>query len=491
MKVITIGTGSRLLFDLYKKPGISLIDSICKTNIMSLMSKPIKGLERQDTINLNHYTLEQLKKDYLKRLSEKAKESEYIIIDFLDETYSSVKKDSSFITLNYDVQGSLLMNLLKDNEVYQNELNEAWYSACLLLIDRLKKLISNEKVILHELYLAEKYIKDGELLEFSNSEEIKKINEVLKGKYEFFKRNFEGINIIKIDQNYADANHKYLLRPHLLSASYYECLYEALWNEFAIKQPEYRNESLKNKILIFGSCDSRDIFRVYEEHNGHLKYEIIDYYARSSLASVTAKPISYNEDQISLVSAFRRKALHRDLDKTFIKNLKDIAKKTDYLVIDFMEERFDILRYQNTYFTRSWEYRESNLQKEFNVTILDRFEAEVTKIWEENCFNFIEELKKYFLPEQIILNEVQMVNSYLKDNQMYLFENQDYICKFNKLLAHYYQYFKENFEGINVIKPREENYFYCDSKHLWGCFPYHFNDKYYLELERQIGKITD
>ncbi|MCU0094798.1 hypothetical protein N7917_06815 [Bacillus sp. OR9] len=62
MKVITIGTGSRLLFDLYKKPGISLIDSICKTNIMSLMSKPIKGLEQQDTINLNHYTLEQLKK---------------------------------------------------------------------------------------------------------------------------------------------------------------------------------------------------------------------------------------------------------------------------------------------------------------------------------------------------------------------------------------------------------------------------------------------
>ncbi|PGC71250.1 hypothetical protein COM21_00320 [Bacillus toyonensis] len=491
MKVITIGTGSQLLFDLYKKPDISLIGSVCKTNIMSLMSSPIKELHQQDTMGLNHYTLEQLKKDYFKRLTERAKESDYIIIDFLDETYSSVKRDGSFITLNYDVQSSSLMNTLKNNEVYKNELNETWYSTCLLLIARLKKLISNEKIILHEMYLAEKYKKDGKLLEFSNVEEIKKINKILKGKYEFFKGNFEGINVINIDQNYADANHKYLLRPHLLSTSYYECLYDILWNNFAMKQGKYRNENLIIKMLIFGSCDSRDIFRVYEEHNGHRKYEIIDYYARSSLASVAAKPISYKEDQISLSSTFRRKSLHRDLEKTFIKNLEDIAKKVDYLVIDFMEERFDILRYNNTHFTRSWEYRESNLQNEFNTTILDRFDSGVTKIWEENCSKFIEELKKHFRPEQIILNEVQMVNSYLKDNQMYLFENQDYICKFNKLLAHYHQYFKENFEGINVIKPKKEDYFYCDSKHLWGCFPYHFNDKYYLELERQIEELID
>ncbi|HEK9101202.1 hypothetical protein KFD70_04430 [Bacillus pfraonensis] len=488
MKVITIGTGSQLLFELCNKPGISLIDSICKTNVMSLMSKPIKGLQQQTKVELNRYALEQLQKGYFKRLSQKVKESDYIIIDFLDEMYSSVKENGSFITLNYDVQNSSLMKVLKENEIYPNELNEEWYSICLLLIDELKKLISNKKIILHEMYLAEKYKKDGGLLEFSNVEEIRKINKILKGKYEFFKENFEGINVININQNYADANHKYLLRPHLLSVSYYECLHDALCNNLTVKQEDSHEDS-KNRILIFGSCDSRDIFRVYEEQNGRPKYEIIDYYARSSLASITSKPIPYEEEQISLSSNFRRKSLHRDLDKTFVKNLKDIAKKVDYLVIDFMEERFDILRYSNAYLTRSWEYRESNLQNEFNATVLDRFDSDVTRIWEENCLKFIEELKKHLNPKQIILNEVQMVNSYLKENQMHLFENQDYIRKFNELLAHYHQYFKDNFPGINVIRPNDEGYFYCDAKHLWGCFPYHFNDRYYLELEKQIDEI--
>ncbi|MCI0766660.1 DUF6270 domain-containing protein [Bacillus sp. TL12] len=489
MKVITIGTGSQLLFDLCNKPGISLIDSIYKTNVMSLMSKPIKGLQQQTTVELNRYALEQLQKGYFKRLSQKAKESDYIIIDFLDEMYSSVKEDGSFITLNYDVQNSSLMKVLKDNEIYPNELNEEWYSTCLLLIDELKKLISNKKIILHEMYLAEKYKKDGGLLEFSNVEEIRKLNKILKGKYEFFKENFEGINVINIDQNYADANHKYLLRPHLLSTSYYECLHDILCNNLTMKREQYSNPYSKVKMFILGSCDSRDIFRVYEEHKGYPKYEIIDYYARSSVISLIAKSLPYKEEQISLTSNFRRKSLYRDLDKTFVKDLKEIAKKVDYLVIDFMEERFDILKYNDTYLTRSWEYRESNLQNEFNATVLDRFDSTLTKVWEENCLRFIEELKRYFRPEQIILNDVQMVNSYFKDGQMHLFENQEYICNFNKVVAHYNQYFKENFEGINVIRPKDKSYFYCDAKHLWGCFPYHFNDRYYLELEKQMREI--
>ncbi|WP_440602884.1 accessory Sec system protein Asp2 [Bacillus sp. GB_SG_008] len=868
MKVLTIGTGSQLLFDLYDASEVSLIGSICKTNIVSLISNPITNLQSQHTEGINHFVSGQLKKDYFKYLSAKVKDCDYIILDFLDEMHDYAQLEDSFITLNYDVQQSSLMDILKDKEVRQNKFSEQWCNACLRFIDRLKQFVPSNKIILHEMYLAEKYVNNGELLQFSNVKDIQKTNEILKKKYTFFKQNFKGVNIISIDENYADANHKYLLRPHLLNYSYYEKFYDHLYNTFDLTQELYKipidkniqlnlpanikftflpggeaelqtyldinykeivcwtdyydrinkkektilpklkknaqyilecvgisnvdlklriefydskdklvdsmvcqkkdlvvktpkefasyqiylqaegmgeahiqflkirrfrrqgyvtgfdhilankdsedikyifekhdspylvvvfhgfnpyntayeflgvlkdvkvnklyllddyglngrfyqdvnrkdnlqqniiqlierlaeeqgivkdniitlggskgggsatyyglrmnighviaggpplylgifntyynhhisflnsvaggitqgdveyiddiipavarkgniktklhflsitndiyyegyfekfssvledsritynndlrqgkghqdlpkhlgtwaketllniisDQNQKVKMLIFGSCDSRDIFRVYEEHNGHPKYEIIDYYARSSLASVTAKPIPYKEEQISLSSNFRRKSLHRDLDKAFIKNLKDIAKKVDYLVIDFMEERFDILRYNNTHLTRSWEYRESNLQNEFNATILDRFDSEVTKIWEENCSKFIEELKKYFRPEQIILNEIQMVKSYLKDNQMYLFENQDYICKFNKLLVHYHQYFKENFEGINVIKPKDEDYFYCDSKHLWGCFPYHFNDRYYLELERQIGRFID
>jgi hypothetical protein len=492
MEVLTIGSGSRLLFDLYNTKQIKLVSDIFKSNILSLMSEEMEDdyLVKED----NKTVKDEVIKYKYKKLITSAKKPDLVIVDFLDEMYDSLKYKNSYITYNFDVKTSINGYINRDKfTLCKNIFNNEWESYCLKFISVLKKIFCGKPIILHEIYLAEEYYKGSELLSFQNKNEIKLINEELRKKYEFFKKSFKEIRIIKIKENYADFNHKYSLLPYLMCEKYYENLSNAILRENKpIIQLEVEQYSdIKREELnvgIMGSCDSRDIFRVYEEYNFNSTYNINEYYARSSVISLVSKSTDYAESNINLQSNFKKKSLFRDLNKSFITDLENISSQLDFLVIDFMEERFDIIKTEETFITRSWEFRESNLQSELFYTLIDRFDTDLEKIWEKCCLIFIEHLRKYFKPNQIILNKVGMVDKYIKNNDVNMFDNHEHIQKFNKLLDHYNTFFQENFPGIHVISGSRINWF-CDSNHLWGCFPYHFNDEYYLELEEQIRNI--
>lgn len=238
-------------------------------------------------------------------------------------------------------------------------------------------------------------------------------------------------------------------------------------------------ESRKN-IAIIGSCDSRDIFRVQEEYFNLTQYNITNYIARSSIVSMMSSPINIDVNGISLQSKFRKHSLYNDITKKGLVNLGEKCEEIDYVIIDFMEERFDILRIGEAYVTNSWEFRESNLMEEWSYDLIKRDEVGLKEIWKEKCMLFIEELKKNFKPEQIILHEAYMVFQYKKNESLYEFKDKENIEKMNSILKEYYSFFKENFSGIHVWSfNQKENY--CDSNHIWGCQPYHFYDEYYLQ----------
>ncbi|MEJ9254744.1 DUF6270 domain-containing protein [Bacillus wiedmannii] len=236
----------------------------------------------------------------------------------------------------------------------------------------------------------------------------------------------------------------------------------------------------RKNIAIIGSCDSRDIFRVQEEYFNLTQYNITDYIARSSIVSMMSTPINLDVREINLKSRFRMNSLYNDITKKAFVNLGEKCKEIDYLVIDFMEERFDVLKIGDAYITNSWEFRESNLMEEWSYDLIKRDEVGLKEIWEDKCLLFIEELKKNFKPEQIILHEAYMVFQYKKNGDLYEFKDKENIEKMNSILIEYYSFFKENFSGIHVWS-FNQNENYCDSNHLWGCQPYHFYDEYYLQ----------
>ena len=118
--------------------------------------------------------------------------------------------------------------------------------------------------------------------------------------------------------------------------------------------------ALKPRILIFGNCTTRDAFSV-EEAKG--KYVIVDYYARSSLAGLYARPSFDSLPEIRLASEFQRKVVRRNLEKSFVSRALD--SQYDLLIIDLIDERYDLVEICGGLVSLSNELKNSGLATEF------------------------------------------------------------------------------------------------------------------------------
>ena len=107
----------------------------------------------------------------------------------------------------------------------------------------------------------------------------------------------------------------------------------------------------KIRLLILGSCVSRDIFEFCDASD----FEIVEYFARTGLASLNGAPAI---DQVALdqiISPFQRRVVSYDMDKSFWTKLESLS--FDLLLLDFIDDRFDLMRTKDGgLFTLSNEY---------------------------------------------------------------------------------------------------------------------------------------
>src|SRR5688500_18052555 len=100
------------------------------------------------------------------------------------------------------------------------------------------------------------------------------------------------------------------------------------------------------KIAIFGSCVTRDLFE-----DPALRPSLAHYASRSSVISVVAEPVPLAEDEVVLDSAYQKRAVLADFNKTFFPELRALAP--DWVVVDLVDERFAVLRTGDSYVTES------------------------------------------------------------------------------------------------------------------------------------------
>ncbi|MDF9556867.1 bifunctional glycosyltransferase/CDP-glycerol:glycerophosphate glycerophosphotransferase [Bacillus tropicus] len=232
------------------------------------------------------------------------------------------------------------------------------------------------------------------------------------------------------------------------------------------------------EISHLGSCYYDKIYKFHRTHS------------KSSIISIMSEPLKMDaEGNIEKKSI--NSHMYNDLMKTFIQDIEILSEFSEYLIIDFMEERFDIAKIDGTYVTFSWDFKElasKYLNQEY--TIIPRESEQLQEIWKEKCLLFIKELKKHFKPSQIVLHEAYKVSRYKKDGEFHDFPNQKSIAQTNEILKGYYEFFKKNYLGIHVISlDIDQNY--CDSLHEWGCFPHHFHDEYYKKFLEEVNKLND
>jgi hypothetical protein len=239
---------------------------------------------------------------------------------------------------------------------------------------------------------------------------------------------------------------------------------------------------MKN-IIILGSCVSRDIFHHFPEN-----INIIAYFARTSIISLVSNSFAIKESDIALDSAFQRRLLFYDFNKSFFKIIE--STHFDYLLIDFIDERFDLLKHDDSYITRSPEFVNSNLEAKFKFELVKRKIESTNILWEESCDILINELKKIISPHKIILHKAFWADRYYDNNVICCFSEKRVaeIKENNNNLERYYSFFNDKLKGINILELGKDS-FIADSNHRWGLSPFHYEDKYYLESKNQILKF--
>ncbi|MDQ6600383.1 DUF6270 domain-containing protein [Bacillus salipaludis] len=236
---------------------------------------------------------------------------------------------------------------------------------------------------------------------------------------------------------------------------------------------------------LLGSCVTRDAFSNKD------KFSIKNYFARTSFASLVSEPIKVDLDDISLNSNFQKKSVYQDLNKSILNTL--IEEPSDYLIIDLIDERFNLVQINNSIITMSNELKGSGLLDKFNYVEINRFENNVFDLWKKSvdeCFNAI---FKVYDPSQVILHKTIWREKYLdKSGEIKSFSPSmiNGIKKQNNLLISYYEYIESFITKINIIDMTDIDLLSSEN-HIWGLSPYHFEDKYYEIFNNKLNEIIE
>ncbi|MPM58181.1 hypothetical protein SDC9_105010 [bioreactor metagenome] len=269
------------------------------------------------------------------------------------------------------------------------------------------------------------------------------------------------------------------------------------------------------KIDIIGSCVTRDAFEFTKYMLLNNKYSINNYISKTSIISLTSNIIDKVGCDISntKMTAWEKRQVEYDLNKAWINILK--KSDSDIIIIDLIDERYDICSINGTYFTKSNLFNKLKFKSDNNIEIKNRFSEDVYNLWFKSVESYIYELKK--LKKKVLVHKALWKNEYVNNNinkslskNIYLnniayslyygniFDFRNKIRKFNnitqvkieknnKILNEYYNVFtlEKDFQIIEILKD-----FKCDKGHKWGLAPFHYESDYYVEFIKILDRIV-
>lgn len=235
------------------------------------------------------------------------------------------------------------------------------------------------------------------------------------------------------------------------------------------------------RILIYGSCVSRDMFG--PEHARHFK--VVDYVARSSLASAFQEKEINDRFSENISSSFQRRLVQLDLHK----GLRAILANTEFdiLLIDFIDERFGVFSLANGEIcTLSQELLNGGFDKkcESGQEIPAGTDAFMT-LWEHGWAKMLDLLSSRNCAHKIRINKVYWATHRSDGNPLPRTVNGVSIAAGNALLDALYARAARNLPARQFITyPRE--LFVGDINHQWGVSPFHFVPEVYSHARRSL-----
>lgn len=257
------------------------------------------------------------------------------------------------------------------------------------------------------------------------------------------------------------------------------------WKEMYIngKDPVLK----KHHVVILGSCVARDSMEI-NNIMSPCKVSIGEYIGRNSIAAMNSNKFDYPEGSVNLPSAFLTKCITYDLEKTTAEKVVNALTKESILLLDFMDERFDLIEVDDALITNSWDYRETALCKNIvSPTNVHAFYSSYKiKLWKAGFNSLVEKASKVCSRKNIIVFAPPMTRVlYCEDKTITFDESRYKISEYNEMLDIMKGYLKDQYPDIHIIEPLPWMLF-CDYRHRWGGHPYHYNNYLYMYFSRKI-----
>jgi Family of unknown function (DUF6270)/Heparinase II/III-like protein/Heparinase II/III N-terminus len=236
-------------------------------------------------------------------------------------------------------------------------------------------------------------------------------------------------------------------------------------------------------ILIFGSCVSRDTFNFDDA----AKFNIINYYARSSFASAFSNQKAVDRYTNKITSAFQRKIVAADLSKELLSQLTSTS--FDLLLIDLIDERFSLFEFENgALVTQSNELISGSFDKssESGRSVASGSE-EFFRLWETGWNSFIQLIKDSDQIHKIRINKAFWANETADGQSFSPNFPEEKIKSANNFLSKLYERISQDI-AENQFLISDRSLLVGSTHHRWGLSPFHFIDEYYLHILDLLDK---
>lgn len=251
---------------------------------------------------------------------------------------------------------------------------------------------------------------------------------------------------------------------------------------FSVDQMEL---STVERPLILGSCVSRDIYNYYSKS----EFEISEYYARTSLISLMSqRPSTGVGVRVeNIKSAFQRRVVEFELTRDFRRRIPEL--EFDYLLMDFIDERHDVVEVEpGSYVTLTAELESTGFLDAnplLRKSVIQCGSVKHKLLWREALVNFIELCTALKILDKIVLNRTFWATE-MDDGKDIPGTNPIYTQKNNAILNWMYHMITPMLDRNQIISVPSAR-LVSSAAHRWGPSPFHYQDGYYQFLKNRLG----
>lgn len=241
------------------------------------------------------------------------------------------------------------------------------------------------------------------------------------------------------------------------------------------------------KISIIGSCVTRDAFELHKD-----LFDVSgSYFPRVSLISMMSPAINIDHTILVSENQWLKWVILNDYNKSIFPQI--VQKKPETIIIDLIEERYDLIKVGNSFITRSDEQIKINPSiKKYPEEMIVRRDSDLAqKLFESNANLFCNKINTLFPDIKIVLHNARYSDYYISNGKIFRFD--DFKCtqnkKYNFRLDYYLSILSGNINNSFVISIDKELSI-ANSNHKWGLSPFHYIDEYYEEFIKKLQLIA-